>query len=440
MGIQVMGVLETRNLDFRNLIMLSLNEGQLPKTGNDSSFIPYNLRKAFGMTTIEHKNAVYAYYFYRLIQRAENITLLYNNATDGINRGEMSRFLLQFCVEYPYELSLEHLEAQQSPIVSPSIQIAKTPQIQARMQRYYDADQNTGTYLSPSALNAYIDCPLCFYYRYVANLKMSEEVSTEIDSALFGTLFHRSAQLAYSTLTQRGEYISKEDLEQLIKDKPQVQSFVDQAFHEIFFHSSKNERIEYNGTQLIQSKVIASYLLQLLRNDLSYAPFYLKGMEKKVSEILEIEISGKKLKVQIGGTIDRIDGKEDTLRIVDYKTGGLPHAPENIEQLFIPAEGRASHIFQIFLYSSIVYQQQPLKVTPALLYIHRSASDKYTPIIEIGPARQRVQVDDFARYDNEFRTYLQNLLDQLFDPDTPFTQTQNESRCLYCDYRKLCQR
>ena len=105
---QVMGVLETRNLDFRNLIMLSLNEGQLPKNGGDSSFIPYNLRKAFGMTTIEHKNSVYAYYFYRLIQRAENITLLYNTASDGLNRGEMSRFMLQFLVESPH-LSLIHI-------------------------------------------------------------------------------------------------------------------------------------------------------------------------------------------------------------------------------------------------------------------------------------------------------------------------------------------
>ena len=95
-GMQVMGVLETRNLDFRNLVMLSVNEGQLPKTGGDSSFIPYNLRKAFGMTTIDHKIAVYAYYFYRLIQRAERVTLLYNTATEGINRGEWSRFMLQF--------------------------------------------------------------------------------------------------------------------------------------------------------------------------------------------------------------------------------------------------------------------------------------------------------------------------------------------------------
>lgn len=137
-GMQVMGVLETRNLDFRNLIMLSLNEGQLPKAGGDSSFIPYNLRKAFGMTTIEHKNSVYAYYFYRLIQRAENITLLYNTASDGLNRGEMSRFMLQFLVESPHDISREYLEAGQSPQHSRDIQIKKVPDVLKRMYDAYD--------------------------------------------------------------------------------------------------------------------------------------------------------------------------------------------------------------------------------------------------------------------------------------------------------------
>ena len=134
-GMQVMGVLETRNLDFRNLIVMSLNEGQLPKAGGESSFIPYNLRKAFGMTTIEHKNAVYAYYFYRLMQRAENVTLMYNTSTDGLNRGEMSRFMLQFLVEWPHDIRLEYLEAGQSPQTERTICVEKTPEMVERMCR-----------------------------------------------------------------------------------------------------------------------------------------------------------------------------------------------------------------------------------------------------------------------------------------------------------------
>ena len=150
-GMQVMGVLETRNLDFRNLIMLSLNEGQLPKAGGDSSFIPYNLRKAFGMTTIEHKNSVYAYYFYRLIQRAENITLLYNTASDGLNRGEMSRFMLQFLVESPHDISRQYLEAGQSPQQSLKIEIHKTDEVLQRMYNAYDIRRHPNALFSPSA-------------------------------------------------------------------------------------------------------------------------------------------------------------------------------------------------------------------------------------------------------------------------------------------------
>lgn len=208
-GMQVMGVLETRNLDFRNLVMLSLNEGQLPKSGGESSFIPYNLRKAFGMTTIEHKNAVYAYYFYRLIQRAENITLLYNTSSDGLNRGEESRFMLQLLVEGPHEITREYLEAGQSPQSNQEIQIEKTPEVLRRIYRAYDSTNPKSVILSPSALNAYLDCRLRFYYRYVAGLKTPDEVSAEIDSALFGTIFHLSAQLAYTELTANGNMIQK---------------------------------------------------------------------------------------------------------------------------------------------------------------------------------------------------------------------------------------
>ena len=441
-GMQVMGVLETRNLDFRNLIMLSLNEGQLPKGGGESSFIPYNLRKAFGMTTIEHKNAVYAYYFYRLIQRAENITLIYNSASDGLNRGEWSRFMLQFLVEWPHETSYEFLEAGQSPQKSREITIEKTPAIRSRMLNRYNFNQNPKALpLSPSALNAYLDCSLRFYYRHVAGLKAPDEVSAEIDSALFGTIFHRSAELAYGELSANGKEIRKEDLERLLRDDVRIQGYVDRAFKEEFFHVPFDERPEYNGVQLINSKVISSYLRQLLRNDLAYAPFSMAGMEEPVEEPLEINTPEGTIKIKIGGTIDRMDCKEDTLRIVDYKTGGSPKTPANIEQLFIPAEGRPNYIFQTFLYAAIMSRKQSLKVAPALLYIHRAANESYSPFIEIGePRKPKIPVNNFAFFEDEFRERLQRLLEEIFGAETPFTQTENTKACEYCDFRALCKR
>lgn len=440
-GMQVMGVLETRNLDFRNLIMLSLNEGQLPKAGGDSSFIPYNLRKAFGMTTIEHKNAVYAYYFYRLIQRAENVTLLYNTASEGLNRGEMSRFMLQFLVESPHTISREYLEAGQSPQSGREIRVEKTPEIITRMYERYDVNRHPKSLFSPSALNTYLDCRLKFYYRYVAGLKAPDEVSAEIDSALFGTIFHRAAELVYKDLTANGKEIRKDDLEQVLRNDIKLQNYVDTAFKEEFFHVALTEKPEFNGTQLINAKVITSYLRQLLRNDLQYAPFFMEGMEKKVTEIIEIETPQGKLALNIGGTIDRIDSKDDTLRIVDYKTGGSPKTPENIKQLFTPADGRPNYIFQTFLYASIMCRKQSLKVAPSLLYIHRAASETYSPVIEMGEARQpKMPVNNFAFYEDEFRERLQTLLQEIYNPEEAFTQTEDTKKCEFCDFRELCRR
>ena len=441
-GMQVMGVLETRNLDFRNLIMLSLNEGQLPKSSGESSFIPYNLRKAFGMTTIEHKNAVYAYYFYRLIQRAENVTLVYNTSSDGLNRGEWSRFMLQFLVEWPHDISREFLEAGQSPQSSRDICIEKTPEILNRLRNTYNFESNSKAFaLSPSALNAYLDCRLRFYYRYVAGLKTPDEVSAEIDSALFGTIFHRSAELAYGDLSANGKEIRKEDLERLLRDDVRLQGYVDRAFKEEFFHVDLNERPEYNGVQLINSKVIGSYLRQLLRNDLQYTPFSMVGMEKKVQEEVTVNTPESPIKIRIGGTIDRMDCKGDTLHIVDYKTGGSPKTPTNIEQLFTPAEGRPNYIFQTFLYAAIMSRQQSLKVAPALLYIHRAANENYSPVIEMGePRKPKIPVNNFAFFEDEFRERLQTLLEEIFGNETPFTQTENTKVCEYCDFRALCKR
>ena len=440
-GLQIMGVLETRNLDFRNLIMLSLNEGQLPKAGGESSFIPYNLRKAFGMTTIEHKNAVYAYYFYRLIQRAENITLLYNTSSDGLNRGEESRFMLQLLVEGPHEITREYLEAGQSPQNTLEIQIEKTPEILRRLYRAYDTAQPESVILSPSALNTYLDCRLRFYYRYVAGLKTPDEVSAEIDSALFGTIFHLSAQLAYTDLTANGKMIQREDLERLLRDEIKLQGYVDQAFKQELFKVAPEEKPEYNGVQLINSKVIVSYLKQLLRNDLQYTPFEMVAMEKKVSEKITIQTALGPLTLRLGGTIDRMDAKEGTLRIVDYKTGGSPKIPANIEQLFTPSETRPNYLFQTFLYAAIMSRKQPLMVAPALLYIHRAASESYSPVIEMGePRKPKIPVNNFAFFEDEFRERLQALLEEIFDEKEPFTQTEDMKKCAYCDFKVICKR
>lgn len=445
-GMQVMGVLETRNLDFRHLIMLSVNEGQLPKAGGDSSFIPYNLRKAFGMTTIDHKIAVYAYYFYRLMQRAEKVTLVYNTATDGINRGELSRFMLQFLIEWGYPVLRKQLEAAQSPQDSTPIIIEKTPDVMERMKSVFDIRNNPKALISPSALNCYLDCPLKFYYKYVALLSAPDEVTADIDSAKFGSIFHYAAEHIYKDLTAHGKLISKENLETLLKDEVRLQTYVDNGFKELFFNLPPNEQPEYNGIQLINSAVIVKYIQQLLRNDLRYAPFTFVGSEQRIFENIEIYTPSGNIQSRIGGIIDRIDSKGESLRIVDYKTGGDADTPANVQSLFIPDKKRSNYVFQTFLYASIVCKKLREKndsrlVAPALLYIHRAASENYSPVIQMGePRKPKEPVDNFAQYEGDFRENLKTLLEDIFNPDISFTQTEIEDKCAYCDFRALCKK
>lgn len=445
-GMQVMGVLETRNLDFRHLIMLSVNEGQLPKAGGDSSFIPYNLRKAFGMTTIDHKIAVYAYYFYRLMQRAEKVTLVYNTATDGINRGELSRFMLQFLIEWGYPVLRKQLEAAQSPQDSTPIIIEKTPDVMERMKSVFDIRNNPKALISPSALNCYLDCPLKFYYKYVALLSAPDEVTADIDSAKFGSIFHYAAEHIYKDLTAHGKLISRENLETLLKDEVRLQTYVDNGFKELFFNLPPNEQPEYNGIQLINSAVIVKYIQQLLRNDLRYAPFTFVGSEQRIFENIEIYTPTGDIQSRIGGIIDRIDSKGESLRIVDYKTGGDADTPANVQSLFIPDKKRSNYVFQTFLYASIVCKKLREKndsrlVAPALLYIHRAASENYSPVIQMGePKKPKEPVDNFAQYEGDFRENLKTLLEDIFNPDISFTQTEIEDKCAYCDFKALCKK
>ena len=441
-GMQVMGVLETRNLDFRHLVLLSVNEGQLPKSGGDSSFIPYNLRKAFGMTTIEHKIAVYAYYFYRLLQRAERITLMYNTSSDGLNRGEWSRFMLQFLIEWPHPITRQFLEAGQSPQGTSPITVEKTPDVMRRMQSLFDVRANPKAKFSPSALNYYLDCPLKFYYRYVAGLSAPDEVSAEIDSATFGSIFHYAAEHIYKDLTTHGKVINKEALETLLRNEVKLQDYVDTAFKKLFFNVPQNEKPEYNGVQLINSAVIARYLKQLLQNDLRYAPFTFIASEMEVDEPIDIQTPKGVIKSRIGGIIDRMDSKDGTLRIVDYKTGGDADTPPHVESLFIPDKKRSNYVFQTFLYAAIMCRKQPtMKIAPALLYIHRAATETYSPVIQMGePRKPKEAVEDFSKYEKEYRERLQGLLEEIFNPEKSFTQTEIIEKCTYCDFKALCKR
>lgn len=437
-GLQVMGVLETRNLDFKHVAVLSLNEGNLPKAGGETSFIPYNLRKAFGMTLVEHKNAVYAYYFYRLMQRAESVSLLYNSTTTESSKGEKSRFMLQMDVEGTmHEIRKEFITAGQYPQSGETLTMEKTPEVMQRLIQRFDYDKER--VLSPSALNTYLTCPLKFFFTYVAGLKEKEDVTVEIDSAMFGTIFHRAAELFYKDYAGTNRPVTKSDIEAVLKDRIRLEGYVDTAFKELFFKSKPDEKPEYNGLQLINSEVLTKYLRQLFERDASYAPFTINGTERWEEEAFSVQTADGPVKMRVGGIIDRMDTKDGTLRVVDYKTGGRPHIVGSIEALFTPSKDRASHVFQTFLYAAILTRKQALPVSPALFYIHQSSQEGYSPVISLGSGKDKKPVTDFTTYDEEFRERLQALLNEIFDEKLPFRQTEFKEACEYCELKDFCQ-
>lgn len=435
-GLQVMGLLETRALDFRHIVMLSVNEGMLPKGVDDSSFIPYNLRKAFGMTTIDHKVAVFAYYFYRLLQRTEDITYVYNTSTDGMGRGEMSRFMRQLAMERGGFIEHIALDAPQTPVATTLPSVKKTPAIMERLRNRFDASK--GRILSPSAINCYIDCPLDFYYRYIVGLKERDEVGEDIDNAAFGTIFHKVAENIYNDLVKRNhKMITASLLDELINNKKKIYEYVDHAFKTEFFKIKIDscQEPEYNGLQLINREVIFRYIENLLKFDKKYTPFTFDKSEEKIQ--MKLEPKNGRPAILLGGYIDRVDVKGEVMRIVDYKTGGKyenDKAPD-ISSLFKPSKTRPGNVFQAFYYSMIKQEQisSDTKLCPALLRVARISGRDAMPCIKIG----KEDVEDFGCYVDEFRDNLDLLLDEIFSPEGEFTASSEDSACRYCDYQTI---
>lgn len=473
-GLQIMGILETRNLDFKRLAILSLGEGLLPKGSNRSaSFIPYNLRKAFGMTTPEYEDAVYAYYFYRLLQRAEDVTFLYNDFSENAVSREASRFLLQFLLEYPSLVSAKGessllsraaLVPQQSACSFELSGVEKTQQVCLLLQERFDVRKNPKAFFSPSALNSYIDCPLRFYLQHVLRLRAPQDMTDDIDSAQLGTLFHYAAQLLYSQiLPDSRKIVSRTSIHSFLEDKEKLELLLDRVFASQLFHLKKGEKLHYNGLHLLYRNVIKTFIINLLRYDEQRTPFAVLACEHSVLEDISLELPGKLLlPLRIGGTIDRLDRQiasetpapqGEYLRIMDYKTGSKRQKnAASVEELFVSGKDRPYYAFQAFFYSAIVSRKAAIAnepdsekqlrnqpVRPALFYPRLATSPRYSTAISIGEPRKAVPVMDFAKeYEAEFRERLRGLLKEIFDPSVPFYPCRDKTLCTYCDCRSLC--
>ena len=450
-GVQIMGVLETRNIDFDNVLLLSCNEGNMPKGVNDSSFIPYSIRKAHGLTTIDNKVAIYSYYFHRLLQRAGDITIAYNNSTDNGHTGEMSRFMLQLLVESGQKIDHYSLTAKNQPTPLMPKAIEKDETALSKLEEM--------SRLSPSAINTYIRCKLAFYYQYIAHIKEPDSDPETIDNRMFGNIFHRAAYLIYKDITDHSPVIEKAHIQAYLSNRKLLASVVDRAFEE-------EECKTNNGLQIINREVIIEYITKLLKIDQQLCPFSILAMEEEAKVYTQLSFtipSGGALKegalvssaptkqynLTIGGIIDRLDAVTDKqtgkrrIRVVDYKTGNKPSsAIKSIEEVFDPkniASKHSNYFLQAILYSLIVSRSKEWNaandaVSPALLFIKQATTNDYDPTLCI----DKHPISDVTVYEEEFLTKLKETVADMYSPDAAFTPTDDRKKCELCPYRMLC--
>ncbi len=431
-GLQVMGLMETRMLDFKHLIVLSANEGTLPKTTLPSSFIPYNLRVGFRLPTPEHQDALFAYYFYRLLQRAQDVKILYTSGMKGVNGGEMSRFLYQMKYESGLpirESSFQNRISAQNPR---EIAIPKTEEVMARLEEYTVGEEKA---LSPSALNIYMECPLRFYFRYVTGIEEKEELAEELDQRLLGNIFHACSQSLYETVPD-GE-VTAEAIDALLADEALMDEHIRRAYGEVY--DEHVSRLLESGSNELVLSVVKKYLRQMLQYDRQVVPFRLLAMERRFHVPVAVGTGAGRRTVYVGGFIDRVDRTADAIRVIDYKTGKDRTDFKGIASVFDPENAsRNKAAFQTMLYCLMFDHVHPSRepLVPGIYSTRLLFEKDYDCRLRC----DGTAMADFRRFEEEYREELEALLARLFSTEVPFTQTEDGNKCKTCSYAGICRR
>jgi hypothetical protein len=436
-GIQIMGILETRALDFKNLIILSVNEGILPAASSGSSFIPFSLREAFGLPSVNHQESLYAYHFYRLLQRAENVTFLYNSSSEGLQTGEMSRFLMQ----------MKYNELLRPVFTDLGFEIKSHAGLSDRIERNEDhirqlyslyTDNNGERILSPSALNTWLCCRMKFYYRYLERLKEPDNISIEIDPSMLGNILHETMRKLYEPYS--GKIITAEMISSWLIDPALLSEIINITVNEVF-KAGRNDKP--GGSELIVRDVLLVYLRRVLNIDRVITPILILSLEKPFSFVLPLEIGTKNKEFVIGGNIDRIDSVNNVTRIVDYKTGAVSESID-ISDLF--ADDRKKDPdgwLQTLVYCEAYLATKPGSIMRPSVYKIRKMNNSSTGDmlrLKTG-SRSEIFIDNYETVRAEFLRGLKELISIIFSKDEPFIKTSDvRGKCSWCPYRTLCMR
>jgi len=422
-GLQVMGFLETRALDFKTVIIQNVNEGTLPATAANKSFIPFSLRKGYGLSTFEDQDASFSYHFYRLLHCAENVHLVYNSEVSKTNGGEPSRFLLQIKQELSKAMG-ERLEITTGFINTPIIPekilpiiIRKDESVMAKLKGFLpDSENNFTRKFSSSAITTYISCSLKFYYNYVAGLKEKSEEEISMADTTFGTILHKALEILYRSVD------GIVDIAVIDKLLSRADDAVETAIKEIYTIPA----LQLEGSDILLSEVIKELTKRILIADKISAPFLITGLEEKLNGNF---ISGN-LNTLLYGSIDRIDEAGGITRIIDYKTGQVDLKSKSLEELFNNPDKKA--LFQLYFYALLFRLNYPGKPVKTGFYIARNLGSGIS-----WPGDGNVVQEEVLE---EFKNLLGEKLSEILNPAIDFVQTSDTDQCEYCAYKIICNR
>lgn len=425
-GIQIMGILETRLLDFESITILSLNENILPKKTIGSSFIPYSLRVGFGMPTIKEHNSIFAYYFYRLLQRASRITLCYSTQTEDMGLGEQSRYITQLEREYIHYNPQVKIEKKYSmypvyPNEEKPIFISKNS---TEFKEFVDALQKGTKELSPTALYKFIVCPLQFYFAVIKKLRKPDEIKELPDERDYGNFVHKALETIYEN--HKNTTLTADTIREIIRNDAHIKTTV----KNIVSQEITDQSIE------VPVQIVSKYVTRALEYDQTIAPFTITGLEQEIKYTFAID---NHTTISLKGIIDRVHKQGGDITILDYKTGKNTIACNSIEEIF--SDEHAHHnsaIFQIFLYSYILQDMHKDKnIRPSLLFLrdYGTSNERYSKITV-----QKQSIDYYSEIGDDYYHLLCDTLTRLLDKTIDFAQTKDNKSCAYCDYNHICNR
>jgi CRISPR/Cas system-associated exonuclease Cas4 (RecB family) len=434
-GLQVMGVLETRNLDFKNVFMLSLNEGALPSGSGKGSYIPHNIRKAYSMPTQQHQDSMYAYLFYRVMQRAENVFLFYNSETDVLGQGEMSRYLQQLLYESGWEIKKKVLHNPVQPNAISIVEVKKDEEVMRKLKMFLKGHP-AGRGFYPTNLIDYLECRLRFYLRHVAGIREAAEVEEDLDARVLGSFVHKVMQYFYEGIQTKDGLIEIKNIDEQIKKIPQL---IDRVFIETY-RLDPEKPVSYDGQRLVVREVVIQFVDRILEKDKAYAPFHLEGIERGgLSYAVPVSISNRKAGVLLKGIIDRIDRKENEVRVIDYKTGkDKVEIKGGLSSLFTQTGELNKAAFQTLYYALLYktnYPYQRDSINAGLFNRNTLFGDE-----EFGLKLNYERLKNVNSLLPEFEDGLTHLLEELFNPEIPFNQTTDLDHCKNCPYQTICYR